>query len=92
MRVIAVADPVVVGIGCHSITRAGWTGPLVVDEAYRRRGIGQALLGEICRDLMIAEFDNVVGAAVTAVINGERTIEDFAANICAEAEIATFGG
>ena len=38
------------------------------------------------------EFDNVVGAAVTAVINGERTIEDFAANICAEAEIATFGG
>ena len=38
------------------------------------------------------EFDNVVGAAVTAVINGERAIEDFAANICAEAEIATFGG
>jgi len=55
-------DPVVVGIGCHSITRAGWMGPLVVDEAYRRRGIGQALLGQLCRDLMIAEFECLVVA------------------------------
>ena len=54
------SDPVVVGIGCHSITRAGWTGPLIVDEAYRRRGLGHALLGQICRDLMIAEFDRVI--------------------------------
>ncbi|CAB4345955.1 MAG: GNAT family N-acetyltransferase [Actinobacteria bacterium] len=58
------SDPVVVGIGCHSITRAGWTGPLVVDESYRRRGIGNALLGQICRDLMIAEFDSVVAAEI----------------------------
>jgi len=56
------ADPVVVGIGCHSITRAGWTGPVIVDESARRRGVGQALLGQICRDLMIAEFDRVVVA------------------------------
>lgn len=55
-------DPVVVGIGCHSITRAGWSGPLVVDESYRRRGIGKALLGQMCRDLMIAEFDRIVVA------------------------------
>jgi GNAT superfamily N-acetyltransferase len=56
------SDPVVVGIGCHSITRAGWTGPLIVDESARRRGVGQALLGQICRDLMIAEFDRVIVA------------------------------
>ena len=56
------ADPVVVGIGCHSITRAGWTGPLIVDESARRRGVGKALLGQICRDLMIAEFDRVIVA------------------------------
>lgn len=31
------------------------------------------------------EYDEIVGAAITAVINGERTIDDFAANICAEA-------
>lgn len=55
-------DPIVVGIGCHSVTRAGWMGPLIVDESYRRRGIGQALLGQICRDLMIAEFDRLVVA------------------------------
>lgn len=56
------AEPVVIGIGCHSITRAGWSGPLVVDESYRRRGIGRALLGQMCRDLMIAEFDRLVVA------------------------------
>lgn len=46
----------VIGIGCHSITRATWVGPLAVLEEHRRRGIGHALLGQICRDLMIADF------------------------------------
>lgn len=46
----------VLGIGCHSVTRATWIGPFVVVPAHRRRGIGHALLGQICRDLMIAEF------------------------------------
>jgi multiple sugar transport system substrate-binding protein len=34
------------------------------------------------------EFDNVVGAAITAVISGERTLDDFQANICAETAAA----
>ncbi|MFT4655938.1 MAG: multiple sugar transport system substrate-binding protein [Candidatus Aldehydirespiratoraceae bacterium] len=34
------------------------------------------------------EFDTVVGDAIGAVINGERTIEDFEANICSEAAVA----
>ena len=46
----------VVGIGCHSVVRAGWVGPLVVVTTQRRRGTGHALLGQICRDLMIAEL------------------------------------
>lgn len=46
----------VVGLGCHSVTRATWVGPLVVRPEHRRRGVGHALLGQICRDLMIAEF------------------------------------
>lgn len=37
------------------------------------------------------EFDSVTGAAIGEVVNGERTIEDFEANICAEAAVA-FGG
>lgn len=49
----------VVGLGCHSITRATWLGPLVVLDRHRRRGIGHALLGQICRDLMIADFPMV---------------------------------
>lgn len=56
----------VVGIATHSIARAGWTGPIVVVDDARRRGIGRALLGQVCRDLMIAEFPHVVvGDAVT---------------------------
>ena len=46
----------VIGIGCHSVTRATWVGPFAVVAAHRRRRIGHALLGQICRDLMIAEF------------------------------------
>ncbi len=46
----------VVGLGCHSVTRATWVGPLVVAPGARRRGVGHALLGQICRDLMIADF------------------------------------
>jgi GNAT superfamily N-acetyltransferase len=46
----------VVGIGCHSITRATWVGPLAVIGPHRRRGVGHALLGQVCRDLMIADF------------------------------------
>ena len=46
----------VVGIGCHSVTRATWVGPFAVHADHRRQGIGHALLGQICRDLMIAEF------------------------------------
>jgi GNAT superfamily N-acetyltransferase len=45
-----------VGLGCHSVTRATWVGPLVVEPGARRRGVGHALLGQICRDLMIADF------------------------------------
>jgi GNAT superfamily N-acetyltransferase len=46
----------VVGVGSHSVTRAGWVGPLAVVPDARRRGVGSALLGQICRDLMIAEL------------------------------------
>jgi multiple sugar transport system substrate-binding protein len=37
------------------------------------------------------KYDEVMGAAITAVVNGERTIDDFAANICSETAVA-FGG
>ena len=37
------------------------------------------------------EYDGVMGAAVNAVVNGERTIEDFEANICAETAVAFEG-
>lgn len=48
--------PTVIGFGCHSVNRAGWLGPMGTDPDRRAGGVGRALLSEICRDLMIAEF------------------------------------
>jgi GNAT superfamily N-acetyltransferase len=45
------------GFVAHSVSRAGWIGPLGTDPASQGSGIGSALLGVACRDLMIAEFD-----------------------------------
>jgi len=44
----------VVAFGCHSVNRAGWIGPMGTVPAAGRGGIGHALLGLLCRDLMIA--------------------------------------
>jgi GNAT superfamily N-acetyltransferase len=50
------ADRAVVGFACHSVNRAGWIGPMGTDPARRGRGSGHALLGELCQDLMAANF------------------------------------
>jgi len=67
---------VLLGVATHSIARAGWTGPVGVVDGHRRRGIGRALLGQVCRDLMIAEFDGVVVADVP-----DDTTHDFLASV-----------
>ncbi len=38
------------------------------------------------------KFDTVMGAAVTAVVNGEKSVDDFKATICKEANDTAFGG
>jgi GNAT superfamily N-acetyltransferase len=47
-------DDAPVGFACHSVNRAGWFGPTGTDPAWQRRGIGSALLGAACEDLMSA--------------------------------------
>ncbi len=70
-----------VGFACHSVNRAGWFGPTGTDPACRGRGLGAALLGEACRDLMagghrdveiawvgpIAFYAKTAGASVSRV-------------------------
>jgi hypothetical protein len=46
-----------IGFACHSVNRAGWLGPMGTDPDRRAAGVGRALLGQVCRDLMIAEMD-----------------------------------
>ena len=43
-----------IGIGCHSVHRVGWIGPIFVVPTARRRGIGAALLASLCADLRAA--------------------------------------
>lgn len=47
------------GFVCHSVNRAGWIGPMGTDPARQHHGLGSALLGEACRDLMIANHQDV---------------------------------
>jgi GNAT superfamily N-acetyltransferase len=53
------SDGAPVGFACHSVNRAGWFGPTGTDPAWRHRGIGAALLGACCRDLMAAGHTSV---------------------------------
>jgi GNAT superfamily N-acetyltransferase len=47
-----------IGFCCHSVNRAGWLGPMGTDPERRTGGVGSALVGQVCRDLMIAEFEH----------------------------------
>lgn len=47
----------VIGFGCHSVNRAGWVGPMATAADRRAAGVGSALLGRICEDVMIAGLD-----------------------------------
>lgn len=49
-------DRAVLGFACHSVNRAGWVGPMGTDPTSRGRGVGHALLGSVCVDLMTANF------------------------------------
>ena len=49
----------VAGFACHSVNRAGWFGPTGTDPAYRHRGIGRCLLGEVGKDLMVAGYGDI---------------------------------
>ena len=42
------------GVGCHSVNRAGWVGPMATDPVHQTAGVGSALLSVICTDLMVA--------------------------------------
>jgi GNAT superfamily N-acetyltransferase len=49
-------DRALIGFACHSVNRAGWVGPMATAAEERGRGVGHALLGALCTDLMTANF------------------------------------
>jgi mycothiol synthase len=51
------ADDGVAGFACHSVNRVGWIGPMGTDPGRRGGGIGHALLGGLCEDLMVAGIE-----------------------------------
>lgn len=56
LAAVNVESGAVVGFACHSVNRTAWFGPTGTDPSHRHRGIGLALLGEVCRDLMVAGY------------------------------------
>lgn len=62
-----------VGFACHSVNRAGWIGPMATDVSVRGQGVGAALLGAVCRDLALAEFEEAEIAWVGPDAFYERT-------------------
>ena len=56
LAAVETASGAVVGFACHSVNRAAWFGPTGTDPAHRHRGIGLGLLGEVCKDLMVAGY------------------------------------
>jgi len=44
-------DGAVIGFACHSVSRAGWLGPMATDPGRRHAGVGAALLGAVCADV-----------------------------------------
>jgi GNAT superfamily N-acetyltransferase len=45
------ADGETLGFACHSVTRAGWIGPMATRPRRQHGGVGRALLGAVCADL-----------------------------------------
>ena len=43
-----------VGFACHSVNRAGWVGPIGVEQQRQGGGVGAALLSALCTDLRAA--------------------------------------
>ncbi|MDZ7733083.1 MAG: GNAT family N-acetyltransferase [Acidimicrobiia bacterium] len=82
----ALEGEAVVGFACHSVNRVGWVGPMGTQPDRGGRGIGSALLGAVCRDLMVAGrpdaeiawvgpiafYARVTGAAVSRVFRVYR--------------------
>ena len=59
LAAVDAASGAVAGFACHSVNRAAWFGPTGTDPAFRHRGIGLCLLGEVCKDLMVAGYGDL---------------------------------
>jgi GNAT superfamily N-acetyltransferase len=46
-------DGAAVGFGCHSVSRAGWIGPIGTDPAAGRGGVGAAVMAGLCAELRV---------------------------------------
>ena len=40
-----------IGFACHSVSRAGWIGPMATDSSLQHGGVGSAVLARLCADL-----------------------------------------
>ena len=64
---VAVAENQLTGFACYDATTRGFFGPIGVTEAYRRRGLGRAILLATLRDMAGQGYAYaIIGAAGSA--------------------------
>ncbi|MEA3020671.1 MAG: hypothetical protein QOI47_2195 [Actinomycetota bacterium] len=61
------AGGALVGFATHSVSRAGWLGPMAVDPGRQRSGVGGPLLTACLQDLQVAGFDRCEMSAIGPV-------------------------
>ncbi len=61
---VAVKQPAIVGFACYDATALGFFGPVGVDTAYRRQGIGTTLLISCLLDMKLKGYGYAIIGAV----------------------------
>jgi len=71
---IAVKEAVIIGFACYDATGLGFFGPIGVEQSYRGRGSGTALMTACLLDMKLRGYGYAVVGAVKATAYYEKTV------------------
>ena len=71
---VAVKEAVIIGFACYDATGLGFFGPIGVEQSYRGRGTGTALMTACLLDMKLRGYGYAVVGAVEATAYYEKTV------------------
>ena len=71
---IAVKEAVIIGFACYDATGLGFFGPIGVEESYRGRGTGTALMTACLLDMKLRGYGYAIVGAVQATAYYTKTV------------------